>query len=289
MSLAHSSGPLRNLVVKNPYGQLGNRLYRLGNLFAFALEHNLRVYDFAFHDSEYGLLFETTRAMPFVRFNVAVDDGLGDDRQTALAALAADAGFVFNDDDEYELDIESLNDGGAETVVIEGFHFQSDDLVAHWRDRIVAFFTPVAETRHRVDSSFAELRKTVDTVVGVHIRQGDFKQWNRGASFFEPSAYAARMRQFAALRPSDRLCFLVFSDEQMEPAWFPELPVFFSKGSMIDDLYSLSLCDYIIAPPQSTFSGWSSFYGQVPMYHMSRDATPLELDNFRANEFLNNT
>jgi hypothetical protein len=51
-----------------------------------------------------------------------------------------------------------------------------------------------------------------------------------------------------------------------------------SRGSAVEDLYSLARCDYLLGPP-STFSLWASFYGNVPLHQMaSAGLAPLFLE-----------
>ncbi|MCS6783545.1 MAG: hypothetical protein NZ482_10320, partial [Gloeomargarita sp. SKYG98] len=59
------------------------------------------------------------------------------------------------------------------------------------------------------------------------------------------------------------------SDENLIPQGhhFSGLPVHWGTGHIIEDLYGLAECDYLIATP-STYSGWASFYGQVPIYFL---------------------
>ncbi len=281
--------PLRNLVVKNGYGQLGNRLYRLGNLIAFALEHRLIVYDFAFGERGYAECFENTKGRGFIRYpELETSDLSADSKTIALERLNEDATFLFNDEEQMDLEIAALSELGKETVFFEGFHFQADALTPKYHDQICALFQPEAETRDRVDSAFGRLRSQIDTVIGAHLRQGDFQAWESGANFFAAAAFADRCRELVALLPKQRVAILVFSDEPVDRSAFEGLPAFFSGGSMIDDLYSLSRCDYILAPPRSTFSGWSSYFGKKPIYRMRRDPEPLRLDSFQINRTLNN-
>ena len=53
-----------------------------------------------------------------------------------------------------------------------------------------------------------------------------------------------------------------------------------NNGNEIEDLITLSQCDYLIGPP-STFNIWASFYGEVPTYHIEDSEFEFELNDFR--------
>jgi hypothetical protein len=74
--------------------------------------------------------------------------------------------------------------------------------------------------------------------------------------------------------------FLICSDERIELKNFDGLNVFQIKDAiLIDDLYALSECDYIIGPP-STFSEWASFYGSVPLRVIENGVETVLLNQF---------
>ena len=51
------------------------------------------------------------------------------------------------------------------------------------------------------------------------------------------------------------------------------------ERSDIEDLYALSICDYILGPP-STFSMWASFYGGVPLRFIKHSNDKIFLREF---------
>ena len=61
----------------------------------------------------------------------------------------------------------------------------------------------------------------------------------------------------------------------------PEITCFqLPQSSNIEDLYALSLCDYILGPP-STFSMWASFYGKKPLRIVSYKDEAISLHEFK--------
>lgn len=52
------------------------------------------------------------------------------------------------------------------------------------------------------------------------------------------------------------------------------------KLFIIEDMYSLAECDYIIGPP-STYTMWASFYGEVPLYMVDNPSLKPVLSDFK--------
>jgi hypothetical protein len=85
------------------------------------------------------------------------------------------------------------------------------------------------------------------------------------------------MEKMLSLLAPKTVAFLICSDENYhaETEVFAGLPVYFGTGHMIEDLYSLAQCDYLIGPP-STYSMWASFYGRVPMCQLPKNHELVE-------------
>ncbi len=60
---------------------------------------------------------------------------------------------------------------------------------------------------------------------------------------------------------------------------FSKLQVTFGTGDLIEDMYALASCDYLIGPP-STFTMWASFYGKVPLNIIRRSDQSQQLSDF---------
>lgn len=109
-----------------------------------------------------------------------------------------------------------------------------------------------------------ENRSENDIFCGVHIRRGDYKSYQNGAWYFDDKTYNLFMIQFKQLFPKNRVKFVVVSNENVDYSKFSVDVIHTNSRSAIFDLYTLSMCDYIIGP-HSTFSMWASFYGRKPL------------------------
>jgi hypothetical protein len=74
------------------------------------------------------------------------------------------------------------------------------------------------------------------------------------------------MKQLQESFAGEKVRFLIFSDEEQDTDVFKAAgsDYFFRSGHIIENLYSLAECDYIVSPP-STYGEWASFYGRTPL------------------------
>lgn len=293
------------LVVGLRCGRLGNRIVLFANLIAFAAEHGYSLINFSFHS--YATFFETTQRDLYCRFPVAprrslldrIPGAAGLIRGTRLFYHLTRATSVLNQQLQPFGDrVVTLREGGgrliipletpeiaaqiahARVVFLYGWIFRARAAVEKHAEAVRAYFRPVAKYERISSDAVAPLRRQSDVVVGVHIRQGDYRQWRKGRCFYEIAQYVGWMRDLAAQLPGRRVSFLVCSDEPRSPQEFPGLSVGFGPGFPMGDLYALAKCDYILGS-LSSFSQWSSYYGNKPLYQLRDGNDRVELTNFR--------
>lgn len=164
------------------------------------------------------------------------------------------------------------------TVYLRGWLWRSYENVEKHAPEIREYFSIRSPHAEKVAANVDAARQLGSTVVGVHIRQGDYRTWQNGKFFHESAVYARMMREMAEqLGPS--VAFLVASNEPQEPALFEGLKVHISQGNAVQDLYSLAGCDYLLGPP-STYSNYASFYGDTPLYFIQGDDDKIDIANF---------
>lgn len=152
-------------------------------------------------------------------------------------------------------------------VISNGWVFWDHESFIKHAEQIREYFRLVPTLSSRVQNHMASCRREGVLLVGVHIRHGDYRTAGGGTHYYETEYYVALMRQLVAT--SDKpLQFMVCSDEPVNPSDFAGLDIHSGPGTAIEDMYALAACDYIIGPP-SSFSGWASFYGQVPLYFIT--------------------
>ena len=166
-------------------------------------------------------------------------------------------------------------------VISNGWIFWDHESFIKHAEQIREYFRLVPTLASRVQKHMASCRSEGVLLVGVHIRHGDYRTAGGGTYFYETEHYAALMRRLAAVS-SEKMSFLVCSDEPIRSSDFDGLTIFSGPGTAIEDMYALAACDYIIGPP-SSFSGWASFYGQVPLYFITN--LQKAMDGIRLAEF----
>ncbi|HEV2761361.1 MAG TPA: hypothetical protein VGV38_00100, partial [Pyrinomonadaceae bacterium] len=87
------------------------------------------------------------------------------------------------------------------------------------------------------------------------------------------------MRQAESLFPGRRVSFLVCSNAEHVGGAFEGFRHTRGTGHLVEDLYALAGCDYLVGPP-STFTMWASLYGGVPLCMVEDPRRALRLEDF---------
>jgi hypothetical protein len=289
-------------------GRLANRLVIFATFIALAEEYGYRVINVTFHS--YAKLFETTRRDIYCRYPAAkrrswmdIVPGIAAAiRKTRIFYHIVRSASVLNESHplfgksvmtlcELEGRHTTLLDGpevrgkihAAKIIFPYGWRFRAPALVQKHAKKIRNYFRPIEEIERSSRQAADNLRRDADVVVGVHIRQGDYRRHLDGKFFFPASRYADWMREMAAQFPGRKVSFFVCSDEPRNAGEFPGLSVGFGVGQPVADLYTLAKCDYILGPV-STFSQWASFYGKKPLLHFYGGDDRIELGRFHISD-----
>ena len=285
-------GDSKLLIVGLRCGRLGNRIVLFANLIAYAAEHGHRLINFAFHS--YATFFESTRRDIYCRYPIATRQGwldivpgvAGAIRKTRIFYHVIRGTSVLNEklplfgkrvvtlrerpgkfvmlleSPEVQAQIED-----AKAVFVYGYIFRAPAAVQKHAEVLRAYFRPVEAYERISAQAVAPLRQDAEVVIGVHIRQTDYRQWKKGRFLFTVPQYANWMHVLAEQFPGKTVSFLVCSDEPRSREEFPGLSVGFGPGSPMGDLYALAKCDCILGP-SSSYSQWASFYGNKPLYQV---------------------
>jgi hypothetical protein len=145
------------------------------------------------------------------------------------------------------------------------------------------FFRPAPKFARSSTAFIATLRAQYDVLVGLFIRQTDYKTWHDGRFWFSSAQYAVWMRQLLDLLGGRRVAFVVAADERIDPEVFAGLPCHFATGTVnagghwFCSFAELSLCDFIVSPP-STFAAAAAYAGAVPLWPVVAAGQPLAFD-----------
>lgn len=142
------------------------------------------------------------------------------------------------------------------------------------------WFQPHAESAARQIDFLSNHGTDCDVLVGVHIRQKDFRTWAGGKWFFPVAEYYEAMKATRDLLGFPKVRFLIASDEPISTEDFPGLDVVKAPGHPIDDLYLLSQCNYLVGT-NSGFVRWAAIYGNKPLFCLDQACTsPTSLADF---------
>ena len=128
----------------------------------------------------------------------------------------------------------------------------------------------------------AQLRQESDIVIGVHIRRGDYATWNDGRFLYSLEEYRQFMLRVQQWSSDKRVGVFISSNEDFSLDSFQGcncLRYGKEPSGPALDLYTLSLCDFIIGP-FSSYSRWASFIGEVPLCFLETKEQQFTEDSF---------
>src|SRR5215831_1191659 len=221
------------LVIAARCGRLANRLVLFANFAAFAEEHDYRLLNFTFHS--YAHLFESTRRDVYCQYPPPSRPSLFD-RLPGVASLIRGSRIFYHItrmagvlNERWSLfgnriltfrevhgSLTSLEDPqvaarfeNPRLIFLFGWTFRAPTLVQRHAARLRDYFRIRPEHEAACRQVLARLRQQADLVVGVHIRQGDYRRWRGGKYYFPVSKYHNWMRQMAEQFPGRKMAFLV--------------------------------------------------------------------------------
>lgn len=168
-------------------------------------------------------------------------------------------------------------------LILEGEGFRSTVDIQQHQATIRKLFTPKLMYTQQVDIIIDKLKIEGSLLIGIHLRRGDYKHWQAGNYYYDDQTYLNYIEQAQRLFNAQSIQFILCSDEPINKEVFHANNIYISTSEVIVDLCVLAKCDYIIGPP-STFSGWASFYGQVPIQIISHKNETLSRDCFIVNQ-----
>ncbi|MEI1373615.1 alpha-1,2-fucosyltransferase [Nostoc sp. UHCC 0926] len=281
------------LVISAKSGQLGNRLLLFANFIAFARENNFTVINPAFE--EYANLFSSTDkdllcCYPSRQFSIAgnqllrkyyynINRYLAESGRFNTINIKRNQPFSWsNSSITKELKLRSIN-------FFQGWVFRDgwfvDDIsnLQKHGEKIRAYFQPLKKYQLNVAKLISNIRSQTDVIIGVHVRHGDYQQHQNGRYFYLVEDYLKVMESAQTLFHNKKVTFLICSNQEQKEDYFQHLSYVYGNNHIIEDMYSLAECDYIIGPP-SSYTMWASFYGERPLY-MIRDVNKtLKIEDF---------
>lgn len=268
------------IIIKDKPGQLCNRLWAFTPFINEAIENNVNLVVLYFY--EYYQYFENLEIFNNVNFIKNKHKALIYKLLISILKLVSknilsSIGILYHTKSSQNL----LNQK-SKLVIISGWHQQKPDKALRLAD-IQQLFRPKAIYTRRVDEILKQEKNNSDLIIGVHIRRGDYIEYRNGIYYYSDSDIINYLIQLQKEFGSNKkTTFLLCSNEKINTNAYinRQIPVFqIPDANLIEDLYALSKCNYIIGPP-STFSMWASFYGQTPLCFVKQKNMILRKDDF---------
>lgn len=168
----------------------------------------------------------------------------------------------------------------SEITFLRGFvHNQSYSIFRKVFPEIKEFFEVSSRYHSKIIEPLERL-KDCDLIVGVAIRHGDYKTWQNAKYYLTTQRYQQWMERVESFFAPKNVGFFIASDEEQDLSIFEKHNYFFRSGHPIENLYSLSKCDFLLSVP-SSFAGWSHFVGETPLYSLDNYVREIQLFEFK--------
>jgi hypothetical protein len=282
------------VVIASKSGQLGNRIILFAHFIANAIEYGYELYNPNF--DEYCLFFDSTTNNNFDGYPITV---VGKDfinlRQkkiserinfNTLRYLLLPSCKILKTKKRYELSDKYFLDllERKKNIITYGWLFRDRDNFNKYLDILKKIFSPIEIHARNVDRLIQNCRSDQEKnklLIGVHIRRGDYQTFQGGKYYYENSVYLKYMTQIYEIFQQEQksVAFLLCSNESISEV-FNQFEVYTGTGHLIEDLYCLAKCDYLMGPT-STYTSWASIYGNVPLCHLQTRVQVLQLSDFK--------
>lgn len=168
--------------------------------------------------------------------------------------------------------LKELEQGGKD-IYLDGWLFRNPVGLEKYRGEIKEYLKPKGEIEEIANRKIKELHGRYKSVVGVHIRQGDYQTWRGGAYFIEQKRVREIIDEYIKnfSRDVTKTCFVITSDGRVDQQCFSGLNAIISKDNAVADLFLLALTDTIIGS-DSTFGAFASYYGNILFIVMQKEA-----------------
>lgn len=175
-----------------------------------------------------------------------------------------------------------LRKAHSKIVFVSGWLFRDIVNFEKHKELLLNLWRPNLNFRNNIDTYYKKYKQGHDVLIGVHIRGGDYKDFEGGKWYYTPEQYYTKIKELASLKTfhGKKLGFIICTNEKnISMQGQNNFSVFNEERHFVEDLYLLAKCDYIIGPP-STFSMWASYYGNVPLYMLREISSELTDQKF---------
>lgn len=273
------------LIFTDKTGQLGNQLFEFGTFISNCLTTNSKLINLHFDaykdhfkgsennynkDLKLRVSYGNSKIDRCIRFFYGILSEIPWPKHEGRVRV------LTSDEDSRSITEENFN---KKIVFKKGAWFiDYPNFYKHKQD-IKTYFSPLEVYQNNIDSLIKNCYREVDVLVGVHIRRGDYKHFMNGIFYFEDEIFYDKMQQIKELNKDKKVGFLICSNGKIDFNLFKGLNIYKANNHLIEDMYSLAECDYILGPP-STYTMWASFYGDRPLLKIRERHQTIKMEDF---------
>ncbi|HEU5114650.1 MAG TPA: alpha-1,2-fucosyltransferase [Candidatus Paceibacterota bacterium] len=150
-------------------------------------------------------------------------------------------------------------------LYFKGWLFRNPAGLSKYGKELRTAFAPSDTVLKRVDEIIAPLRAKYEKIIGIHIRQGDYKTFKGGKYLISQERIREIVSEYAKENILDaaKTAFIIASDGPVDESLYKKLNVHVSKENAVTDLFLLSKCDAIIGS-DSSFGAFAAWFGNIP-------------------------
>lgn len=282
------------IILRSTGSELSNQLWNYTSIYAYSLEKNLQLKNYSFF--EYGkyfnipapnLFFELFFFLPFTNYTkrksslkrrlwrkvyeyYARTIILIHKKSVIVSDNSENKPFYLppTNNDEKLSTFEKSNS----TIYFDGWLFRNPVGIQKYREKILEYFKPRKDVEDSVKTQIKNIRNSFKNVIGIHIRQGDYKTWRGGAYFIPQTRVREIIDEYLKVSKNNasETYFIITSDEPVDIPLFSGLNASISKENAVHDLFLLSSTDVVIGS-NSTFGAFASYYGNIPFIVMQKE------------------
>ncbi len=273
------------IILENNKGRLANQLWQYSNIYAYALEKNLILKNYAFF--QYKKYFQNNndlsvkiKSSPQSKKIIKLKKNIYSILPKIIKIIFKNQ-VVFSNKQFYLPPSKNYNilqqsilqniENSKNPHFFCDWRFNNPTGLIKYHSKIVKKFTPMPIINKEIQGFISQLRKQYKILIGVHIRQEDYVTWNNGIYFFTCQEVRKILNSFLAkqLNQND-IMFVICSDGKIEDSAFKGLNYTKGLNEEILDLYTLAKTDLIIGSI-STYGQWASYYGLINHINFSKE------------------
>lgn len=261
------------IILNHNGGRLGNQLWNYINILGYCIEKKYVCKNYCFYG--YDRFFQTPLIHPLLDPLLKITPGRIKRKLHHLVNWYIHKKYpthIIDSGDKkpiYFTEQTDLLDNA--TVYLNGWMVRSPHLIKKHYKQIRSLLTPTHPIDRIVKERFATLRKKYQKIIGIHIRKGDYKEYANGKFYFEEKDVREIIDSYNTKNNTSlSTLFYICSDGEINKDMFNGITTQYGNGNVVDDLYSLSMCDIIIGS-DSTFGGVAAYLGNIPFVIFSHD------------------